>query len=102
MMTEMTEVAQYMADGNNFYSPYYRHITLNTWATLNEDTIRRRYEAVAWKDVKNAFEHYLTHYNQGRPFILAGFSQEEIGGGTSQNTSRKASGTIDCSLCAGL
>lgn len=74
-MTEMTEVAQYMADGNNFYSPYYRHITLNTWATLNEDTIRRRYEAVAWKDVKNAFEHYLTHYNQGRPFILAGFSQ---------------------------
>ena len=75
MMTEMTEVAQYMADGNNFYSPYYRHITLNTWATLNEDTIRRRYEAVAWKDVKNAFAHYLTHYHQGRPFILAGFSQ---------------------------
>lgn len=44
MMTEMTEIAKYMADGNNFYSPHYRHITLNTWATLNEDTIRRRYQ----------------------------------------------------------
>lgn len=75
MATEMSQVAAYMAEGNNFYSPHYRHITLDTWATLDEDTIRRRYEDVAWVDVKNAFEHYLANYNQGRPFILAGFSQ---------------------------
>ncbi len=75
MATEMKGVAEYMADGNNFYSPYYRHITLDTWATLNEDTITRRYRDVSFVDVKAAFTHFLEHTNQGRPFILAGFSQ---------------------------
>lgn len=32
---EMAGVAGYMADGNRFYSPHYRHITLDSWATLN-------------------------------------------------------------------
>ena len=35
MAIEMNKVAEYMADGNNFYSPYYRHITLDTWATMD-------------------------------------------------------------------
>lgn len=72
---EMNGVADYMADGNNFYSPHYRHISLDSWATLNEDTISRRYNDVAFVDVCNAFNHYMTEYNNGRPFILAGFSQ---------------------------
>ena len=72
---EMKGVADYMADGNNFYSPHYRHITLDSWATLNEDTISRRYNDVSFVDVRNAFNHYMTEYNNGRPFILAGFSQ---------------------------
>lgn len=75
MGIEIAGVADYMADGNNFYSPYYRHITLDSWATLNEDTINRRYHDVALTDVKNAFDHYLRKENHGRPFILAGFSQ---------------------------
>lgn len=75
MSIEMEGVADYMADGNDFYSPFYRHITLNSWATLNEDTISRRYHDVAFQDVKTAFGLYLKEYNAGRPFILAGFSQ---------------------------
>lgn len=75
MAIEMSGVAEYMAEGNNFYSPYYRHITLDTWATLNEDTIARRYHSVSFVDIRNAFEYYVAHYNNGRPFILAGFSQ---------------------------
>ena len=75
MNTEISEVAKYMADGNNFYSPYYRHITLDSWATLNEDTIHRRFHEVAFVDVKRAFNYYQEHFNQGRPFVLAGFSQ---------------------------
>jgi hypothetical protein len=75
MNIEMTAAADYMADGNNFYSPYYRHITLDSWATLNEDTISRRYRDVAWLDIQNAFNYFLEHYNASRPFILAGFSQ---------------------------
>ena len=75
MTKEMSAVAEYMADGNNFYSPYYRHITLNTWATLNEDTINKRYNSVSFVDVKNAFNYFIEHHNNKRPFILAGFSQ---------------------------
>lgn len=75
MSSEIEGVAEYMADGNDFYSPFYRHITLDSWATLNEDTISRRYHDVAFEDVKAAFDHYITRHNAGRPFILAGFSQ---------------------------
>lgn len=75
MRIEMQQVAAYMGQGRSFYSPFYRHITLDSWATLSEDTIRRRYEAVAEPDIQAAFDYYLTHYNGGRPFILAGFSQ---------------------------
>ena len=75
MSIEIDGIADYMADGNNFYSPYYRHITLNSWATLNEDTINRRYHDVAFVDVKNAFDYFIRNFNNGRPFILAGFSQ---------------------------
>lgn len=31
--------------------------------------------AFAYDDVKRAFEYYLSHYNQGRPFIIASHSQ---------------------------
>ena len=75
MAIEMNKVAEYMADGNNFYSPYYRHITLDTWATLDEDYITRQYESVSLTDVKHAFDHFIKNYNKGRPFVLAGFSQ---------------------------
>ena len=75
MAIEMNAVADYMADGNNFYSPFYRHITLNSWATLNEDTISRRYNAVSRVDVLQAFDYFINYFNHGRPFILAGFSQ---------------------------
>lgn len=75
MAIEMKRVAEYMAEGNNFYSPYYRHITLDTWATLNEDTIANRYKRVSFVDVKSAFEHFVNNFNNGRPFVLAGFSQ---------------------------
>lgn len=75
MDIEIKKIAAYMADGNNFYSPYYRHITLDTWATLDEDIIDKRFHDVAFVDIKNAFEHFRNNFNNGRPFILAGFSQ---------------------------
>jgi hypothetical protein len=75
MGIEMKKVSDYMADGNNFYSPFYRHITLDTWATLNEETISNRYSSVSFPDVRNAFEYFIENFNNGRPFILAGFSQ---------------------------
>lgn len=75
MAIEMKAVAEYMAEGTNFYSPYYRHITLNTWATLDEALIKSRYESVSLEDVQAAFDHFIKSCNNSRPFILAGFSQ---------------------------
>lgn len=33
---------------------------------------------VAYSDVKKAFEYFLAHYNQGRPFIIASHSQGTV------------------------
>ena len=57
----------------NFYAPYYRQITLESWAK-DLGIIKQRL-AIAMDDLQAAFQYYLQHENQGRPFILAGFSQ---------------------------
>ena len=75
MAIEISKIAQYMGQNNNFYAPYYRHITLNSWATCNEDTINRRYHTVSFNDVQKAFQYFINTNNNNRPFILAGFSQ---------------------------
>lgn len=74
MGIEIKRVAEYMGKGNNYYAPYYRHISLNSWAE-NEDTINNRYFSVAFKDIQQSFNYFLKEKNNGRPFILAGFSQ---------------------------
>ena len=75
MDKEISKIAEYMGEGNNFYAPYYRHMTIENWATLNEDTINNRFHAVAMKDVQQAFNIFLSHRKPERPFVLAGFSQ---------------------------
>ena len=72
---EMKGFAEMMGEGNNFYSPYYRHVTLNTWATLDENYIDSLYFNVSFVDIRNAFEHFLRSRQNNRPLVLAGFSQ---------------------------
>lgn len=55
----------------NLFLPYYRQ---GTFGTPDETTYNAAADK-ARKDVINAFSHYLKYYNNGRPFILAGFSQ---------------------------
>lgn len=74
MGIEIKRIAQYMGKDNNYYAPYYRHISLNSWREC-EDTINHRYFSVAFEDIKNSFDLFLKEKNNGRPFILAGFSQ---------------------------
>ncbi len=57
----------------NFYSPYYRQITLDSWME-GERVIEERFP-YAMDDVNKAFTYYMEHENNGRPFVLAGFSQ---------------------------
>ena len=58
MDKEISRIADYMGEGNNFYSPYYRHITIEGWATLDEELISRRF-ATAFDDVQRAFDTFL-------------------------------------------
>lgn len=74
MTKEISGVAAYMGKDNNFYSPFYRHITIEGWATRDEDIINKRF-AIAFEDVRNAFETFLKNRPKNRPFVLAGFSQ---------------------------
>ena len=56
----------------DFYSPYYRQITLDSWT--DEETVNERFPH-AMDDVFRAFEHYMDNMNEGKPFVIAGFSQ---------------------------
>jgi len=56
----------------DFYSPFYRQISMETYT--DPELIERRFP-VAMDDARRAFDHYLKHFNNGRPFVLAGFSQ---------------------------
>lgn len=55
------------------FAPYYRQAHLKAYDSLSGKG--RDALLFAYEDVKAAFEYYLKHYNQGRPFILAGHSQ---------------------------
>ena len=57
----------------NFYAPYYRQISLDSWL-LDDSLIEQRY-SIAQADVNAAFRHFLAHRNAGKDFILAGYSQ---------------------------
>lgn len=75
MDKEISRIADYMGDAGDFYSPYYRHITIEVWATQNEDTINNCFRT-AFDDVQRAFDTFLQRRaDKERPFILAGFSQ---------------------------
>ena len=56
-----------------FFAPYYRQIGLSVYELPAED--REEYLDTAYEDVEDAFFYYYEHYNEGRPIVLAGFSQ---------------------------
>ena len=74
MAIEMNKAAAYMAPGNRYWAPFYRHATIEAFLTRDEDIIHER-TRLAMKDVCDAFDHFLTQREPGRPLIIAGFSQ---------------------------
>ena len=56
-----------------FFAPYYRQAGLAAYALPEAE--REPYLAAAYADVKAAFLYYLEHAHDGRPILLAGFSQ---------------------------
>lgn len=59
------------ADSANFFAPYYQQVTLNGYFSTEYEAVLAR----AMDDVKRAFDYYLANFNNGRRFVLAGFSQ---------------------------
>jgi hypothetical protein len=61
----------------NIYAPRYRQAHIQSYNPVgHEDTLKAiaAFE-LAYQDVKNAFEYYLAHYNNGHPIIIASHSQ---------------------------
>ncbi len=53
--------------------PRYRQATV--YSFMDRGTDGAAALAVAYEDVERAFDYFLAHYSEGRPFILAGHSQ---------------------------
>lgn len=62
------------AETARFYSPYYRQVCFNVYS-MTDTTAAQTYHDLAYEDVRAAFLYYMTYWNDGRPLILAGFSQ---------------------------
>ena len=60
-------------DSATMYAPYYRQMTFPVYSMTDEEMAP--YLEIAYRDVAAAFEYYFEHCNNGRPIILAGFSQ---------------------------
>jgi hypothetical protein len=62
------------AEAGRLFVPYYRQSHYRIYVEPYMNQSGNSYE-IAYNDVKNAFEYYLEHYNNGRPIIIAAHSQ---------------------------
>jgi Protein of unknown function (DUF3089) len=58
------------------YAPRYRQATL--YSFMDDSGSGHAALELAYQDVERAFDYFLEHYNQGRPFILAAHSQGSV------------------------
>ncbi|MBR2215345.1 MAG: DUF3089 domain-containing protein [Selenomonadaceae bacterium] len=82
---EMVELAQseYVAhatvyeDSTNVFVPYYRQVGMRYAGEVCAKTgsIEAAISGMPYDDITAALDYYFTHYNEGRPFIIAGHSQ---------------------------
>ncbi|MBR1428124.1 MAG: DUF3089 domain-containing protein [Prevotella sp.] len=72
MTSEMEGVCELLSGQLNFYSPYYRQCSLQSFTN---DSLTAARLPLATHDVRRAFAYYLENENKNRPFILAGYSQ---------------------------
>jgi hypothetical protein len=74
-MTAVTMVGQAAAFNRccRVYAPRYRQATMGAYFGHDADSLAAY--RLAYQDVAAAFRHFIEHFNQGRPFILASQSQ---------------------------
>ncbi|BBD09880.1 DUF3089 domain-containing protein [Desulfovibrio ferrophilus] len=69
----ITKQASVFTGQANLYAPYYRQMNMNALTLPDEEV--DKIGGYGKSDVSRAFDYYLKHYNNGRPFVLAGHSQ---------------------------
>lgn len=76
MQYEYNYISTEMFDSEhfNFYAPYYRQMTFETYSETDKAVVLPAM-ITAVSDICDAFDYYMEHENNGRPFIIAGFSQ---------------------------
>lgn len=65
-------------EATNVFAPYYRQSNINHVITMTNDELEAFQMKEQRTDVYAALDYYFEHYNQGRPFIIAGHSQGSI------------------------
>lgn len=58
------------------YAPRYRQATL--YSFMDDSGSGALALKLAYEDVERAFDHFIAHFNAGRPFIIAGHSQGSL------------------------
>ena len=76
----MRHQASIFTSTGRLYAPRYRQAHIRIFSL--GDSLSYLAAEVAYSDVKAAFKHYLTHWNRGRPIVLAGHSQGAYHGRT--------------------
>ncbi len=61
-------------EAGRVFAPRYRQANYYAYFPTDTAAALAAFE-LAYQDVKNAFEYYMEHYNNGRPFIIASHSQ---------------------------
>lgn len=56
------------------FAPRYRQAHIQNFYSADSLKAHAAFE-LAYTDIRDAFAYYLSHYNKGRPFIIAGHSQ---------------------------
>ncbi|MFN0174487.1 MAG: DUF3089 domain-containing protein [Saprospiraceae bacterium] len=73
------EPIQYQASlfngAGRVFAPRYRQAHLHAFFTKKDTAAARQSLELAYTDAKAAFIYYMKHWNNGRPFIIAGHSQ---------------------------
>jgi hypothetical protein len=59
------------------YAPRYRQASIGTFSHPADAASQAAYQ-LAYSDVLRAFDYYIAHENQGRPFIIASHSQGSL------------------------
>ncbi|MCQ2220378.1 MAG: DUF3089 domain-containing protein [Prevotella sp.] len=70
---ELGYIQGMFGDSLNFFAPYYNQYTMSSLALPEKEFTEYRKKAL--DDAADAFHYYLKNLNNGRPFIIAGFSQ---------------------------